>query len=125
MKLILDAGALIGIDRGDRRVIGLIALGRRAGAELVTTAPVVAQAWRDGARQVSLAGALPMIDVRSVGLDDCRQAGQRLAAARQSDAIDALVALLAQPSDQILTSDPTDMKSLLAAAAINATVVTV
>ena len=125
MKLILDAGALIGIDRDDRRVVGLITLGRRAGAELVTTAPVVAQAWRDGARQVSLARALPMIDVRGVGLDDCKQAGQLLAVAKKADVVDALVALLAQPSDQILTSDPDDMKSLLAAASVTATIVAV
>lgn len=47
MDLVLDAGALIAIDRADRRVAGLVELGRRAGATLVTVAPVVAQAWRD------------------------------------------------------------------------------
>lgn len=51
MNLVLDAGALIGIGRDDRRVAGLIELGRRAAARLVTTAPVVGQAWRDGARR--------------------------------------------------------------------------
>jgi len=38
MRLVLDAGALIGIDRADRRVAGLIELGQRAGAGLVTSA---------------------------------------------------------------------------------------
>lgn len=46
MRLVLDAGALIGIERDDRRVAGLIELGRRVGATLVTVAPVVGQAWR-------------------------------------------------------------------------------
>ncbi|MGH4014459.1 MAG: hypothetical protein ACRDSL_11160 [Pseudonocardiaceae bacterium] len=55
LNLILDAGALIAIDRDDRRVAGLIELGRRAGASLVIPAPVVAQAWRGGARQARLA----------------------------------------------------------------------
>ena len=70
MNLILDTGALIGIDRNDRRVAALIELGRRAGAELRSTAPVLAQAWRNGARQAQLARTLPMIDIRPVGIDE-------------------------------------------------------
>ena len=39
MKLLLDAGALIGIERNDRRVAALIELGRRAAiASIATTA---------------------------------------------------------------------------------------
>ena len=38
-----NAGALIGIERGDSKVAGLVELGRRAEAALVTTAPVVGQ----------------------------------------------------------------------------------
>jgi hypothetical protein len=40
VNLVLDAGALIGIDRDDRRTAGLIELGRRSGAALVTTHPL-------------------------------------------------------------------------------------
>jgi hypothetical protein len=111
MKLVLDAGALIGIDRDDRRVAGLVELGRRAGAALVTTAPVVGQAWRDGARQARL--ALAMIDVRSVGLDDAKDAGVLLGHSGSSDVVDALVALLALPGDQVLTSDVDDLAGLV------------
>lgn len=125
MNLVLDAGALIGIERNDRRVAGLIALGRRAGAELLSTAPVLAQAWRNGARQTPLARALPMIDVRPVAIDEAKAAGELLAAAGTSDVVDALVALLATPGDQILTSDPDDLRAVLAAHHINATIVTV
>ncbi|MCC6438752.1 MAG: hypothetical protein IT196_27260 [Acidimicrobiales bacterium] len=125
MKLILDAGALIGIDRNDRRVATLIELGRRAGAELVTTAPVIAQAWRNGARQAQLARALPMVDTRAVGVDDAKAAGELLAASNTSDVVDALLAQLALPGDQILTSDQHDLATLLAASGINASIVTV
>lgn len=125
MKLILDAGALIGIDRNDRRVAALIELGRRAGAELVSTAPVMAQAWRNGARQAQLARALPMIDIRPVGIDDAKTAGELLASTNTSDVVDAFLAQLALPGDQILTSDPSDLASLLAARSINAIIVTV
>jgi len=125
MRLVLDAGALIALDRADRRLIGLLELGRRAGAELVTSSPVVAQAWRDGARQARLAKGLSMIDVRPVDDFDAKRAGELLAVARTSDVVDALVALLAQPADQLLTSDPEDMIHLLSIRGVPATVVTV
>jgi hypothetical protein len=123
--MVLDAGALIGIDRPDRRVAGLIALGRRAGADLVTTAPVVAQVWRDGARQANLARALAMIDVAVVDLDVARSAGELLKAAGGSDVVDASVALLARPGDQVLTSDPGDLETLLKTRPVAAVVVRV
>ncbi|MPZ89660.1 MAG: twitching motility protein PilT [Nitriliruptorales bacterium] len=115
MNLVLDAGALIGIDRDDRRVAGLIELGRRAAADLVTTAPVLGQAWRDDARQARLARALAMIDVRPVVLDDAKDAGVLLGRAGCPDVVDALVALLALPGDQLLTSDTADLSRLVAA----------
>lgn len=114
MNIVLDAGALIGIDRDDRRVAGLIELGRRAGADLVTVAPVVGQAWRDGARQARLARALAMIDVRPVELDDAKRAGVLLGRADSADVVDALAVLLALPGDQVLTSDPEDLPRLAA-----------
>lgn len=114
VKLLLDAGALIGIDRDDRRVAGLIELGRRAGAGLLTTAPAVGQAGRDGARQARLARALSMIEVRPVMLDDAKDAGELLGRAESSDVVDALVAMLTLPGDQPLTSDPDDLAPLVA-----------
>ena len=125
MNLVLDAGALIGIDRNDRRVAALIELGRRAGAELVTVAPVLGQAWRDGARQAQLARHLPMVDIRPVHVDQAKAAGELLASASTSDVVDALLAQLALPGDQVLTSDPGDLRHLLATREINATVVSV
>lgn len=125
MNLVLDAGALIGIDRDDRRVAGLVELGRRAGAGLVTVAPVVAQAWRNGSRQARLARWLPMIDVRSTALPEAKAAGELLAGSSTSDVIDALVALTAVPGDQLLTSDPDDLRALVAERDIPAVVVTV
>ncbi len=125
MNLILDAGALIGIDRGDRRTAALIELARRAGAELLSTAPVLAQAWRDGARQAQLARALPMIDIRPVGVDEAKLAGELLASADARDVVDALVAQLARPGDQVLTSDPGDLRNLLSARGVSATIVVI
>ena len=123
MRMVLDAGALIGVDRSDRRVAGLIALGRRAGADLVTTTPVVAQVWRGGARQVNLARALAMIDVVAMDLDVARSAGELLESAGGSDVVDASVELLARPRDQVLTSDPGDLETLVKARPVAAAVV--
>lgn len=102
---------------------GLIELGWRAGATLVTVAPVVAQAWRNGGRQARLARLLPMVEVRTTGLGEARAAGELLAASGATDVVDALVALVAVPGDQLLTSDPADLHALLAQRAIPVTVV--
>jgi hypothetical protein len=125
VNLILDAGALIAIDRDDRRVAGLIELGRRSAASLVTSAPVVGQAWRDGARESRLARALKMLDVRAVGLDDAKDAGALLGRCRSSDVVDALVTLLARPGDQILTGDVDDLRPLVQQRDVAATIVKV
>jgi len=125
VNLVLDAGALIAIDRDDRRVAMLVELGRRADASLVTPAPVVAQAWRGGGRQARLARLLRMVDVRTTGLADARAAGELLAACGTSDVIDALVALVAVPGDQVLTSDPADLTTLISHRQLALTVVTV
>jgi len=125
MRLVLGAGALIALDRGDRRVAGLIALGRRAAADLVTVAPVVGQTWRDGARHARLSRALPMVDVLAVDLASAQAAGEVLRESGGSDVVDALVALAARPGDQILTSDPEDIAQLLTARGVTAAVVSV
>jgi hypothetical protein len=125
VNLVLDAGALIGIDRDDRRTAGLIELGRRSGAGLVTTAPVVGQAWRGAARQARLARLLAMIDVRSAHLAEARAAGELLAASGTADIVDALLALLPVPGDQVLTSDPDDVRTLLTERRIPVTLVLV
>ena len=125
MRLILDAGALIGIDRQDKRVAALIELGRRAGAELVSSAPVVGQAWRNGARQANLARALAMIDFKPVMVEDAKRAGELLADSGSTDIVDALIAMLAMPHDQILTSDAGDMQNLLTTRSVSATIVRV
>jgi hypothetical protein len=45
-----------------------------------------------------------------------RKAGQLLAMAGLSDAIDACVALLAETGDHVLTSDPDDLRTICEAA---------
>lgn len=125
MKVVLDAGALMAIDRNDRRVLGLIRVARREGAVLTTCSPVVGQVWRDGAQQANLARVLPMIDVRDVDLDDSKDGGELLRSTKRNDIVDALLSLLVSQGDQLFTSDPKDLNELLGARRVQATVVKV
>jgi len=116
MTLVLDAGALIALERGDREMWIRLEAERRAGEPPVTHGGVVAQVWRGGRdRQVSLARALAGVEV--VPLDDelGRRAGVLLGGARMTDAVDAAVALLAADDDRIVTSDPEDLRRLVLA----------
>ncbi len=80
-------------------------------------APVLAQAWRDGARQARLARFLrTSVDVVPYDERLASQAGELLAVTGLSDAVDAGVALLARRIDGIVvTSDAKDLALLTGA----------
>jgi hypothetical protein len=121
--LVLDAGALIAVDRDDRSMLALIGRARTNGQPVRTNPMALAQAWRDGRRQATLAKSLHDIDVRPIAEEDGRRAGELLAAAGTSDPIDASVALLAKAGDLLYTSDPGDLRKLCGAAGIKAVVI--
>jgi hypothetical protein len=118
--LVLDAGAFLAVERGDRDVVALVKRERMAGRPPVTSGGVVAQVWRGGrGRQAELARLLAGVQV--AGIDDSlgRRAGMLLARSGRSDAIDAAVVCLAADGDDILTSDPGDLRALAEAAEIH------
>lgn len=101
--LVLDAGALIAIDKGERAVLVEVGRALRSRQPVRTNAMALAQAWRDGrGRQATLARALRDITVDPVTREDGMRAGELLGRARLRDAIDASVALLAGPGDGCL-----------------------
>ena len=111
----LDAGALIALDRGDKRLIAL--LDRALSQRLTFRVPsgVVGQAWRDGRVQVTLARFLRIDGVEIIPLDEqlTRACGELCGATNSSDIIDASVVILARErGDRILTSDPQDLRRL-------------
>lgn len=119
--LVLDAGALIAVERGDRAMIARLEAAEQAGTGLRSTAIVVAQVWRDPAgRQARL---LHAVDIRAVDDQLARDAGVLMGRAGTSDPIDATVALVAEGGDHILTSDPNDLRHLVDTAGIHAGVV--
>lgn len=112
MSLVLDAGALIAIERGDRELVARLSAERIAGRIPVTHGGVVGQVWRGGSRQARLARALRAIEVAPLDDELGHRAGVLLGAAEQSDVVDAALVSLARDGDDILTSDPDDLLAL-------------
>jgi hypothetical protein len=122
---VLDSGALIAIDKRDRRVGAMLRVLQRDGVPIETSAGVVAQVWRDGRKQVNLARVLPGVDIDA--LDDvmAKKVGELLRQSGTSDLVDAHLALLVRPDDQVLTSDKADITALLRTRRVKAAVVLV
>lgn len=109
--LCLDAGALIGIERGDRRVLRLLEVASAAGYLVDVPVGVIAQTWRGGSRQATLARFLRLDDVRFADLDllTAQAIGELCAVTGSDDAVDTHVALHARRVGlAVVTSDPDD-----------------
>jgi hypothetical protein len=92
--LTLDAGALIAVDRGH---------------------PVLAQVWRDGARQARLRMFLRVYRPEIVALDrrEAESAGLMCARAGTADVVDASVVVCAlRRGHVVVTGDPADIGKL-------------
>jgi hypothetical protein len=115
MKAVLDAGALVAVDRRDRATGARLRVLQQQGTPVLVSSAVVAQVWRDGRGQANLARVLAGVGIEPLSNDDGKRIGERLALARSADVVDAHVALMAAPSDIVLTSDPGDIRALLEA----------
>jgi hypothetical protein len=125
VNAVFDAGALIAVDRRDRRVGAMLRVLQRQGTPLRTSAAAVAQVWRDGPRQANLARVLTGVGIQPLGTAESRRIGRLLAVTRTSDVVDGHVALLVDPGGTVLTSDPRDLGVLAAARQVAAKVVAV
>lgn len=126
--LVLDAGALIALDRNDRAAWAMLRVAADDASTVQVPAGVIAQAWRDGRRSALLSRALSHCD--EVPLDGvvARAAGLLCGRTGTADIIDASVAItaagVARHDDvAILTSDADDIRRLLSALDIAARVV--
>jgi hypothetical protein len=116
VALVLDTGALIAIDRGDREVFALIEGAIRRQLPIRTSSGCIAQAWRSGGpRQANLSRVLNGVD--EVGLDEAvsKAVGSLCAKAKSTDVVDAHVAVIVDTGDVLLTSDEGDLKVLVQA----------
>lgn len=120
MRLILDTGALIALERNERAMWQRLKLALQQRESPVCHGGIVGQAWRGrGPRQALLARALDVLDIRRLDAVLGRAAGELLARAGQHDVIDAALVLLANDGDRIITSDPGDLSPLARAADID------
>jgi predicted nucleic acid-binding protein len=111
----LDAGALIALDRDDRRVVALLARAQEISARVTIPATALAQAVRNPARQARLARLVrqPATDVVALDRVDATGVGRLLAASGTADVVDAHVVLCARRTGQaVATSDPDDLHHL-------------
>lgn len=110
-----DAGGLIALDRGDRRVLVLLARAAELGSRVTVPATALAQAMRAPAKQARLSRLIRQPTTRLEALDgpDATQVGLLLAASRTSDIADAHVVICARRhGEPIVTSDPKDLARL-------------
>jgi hypothetical protein len=113
--VVFDTGVLIALEGADRRLGVLLARARELKQPILIPAGVLAQAWRDGARQARLARLIRTSHVRVVDLTavQARAAGELCGRRGTSDVIDASVVILARSVRAfVATSDPHDLRHL-------------
>lgn len=128
--LVLDAGALIALDRNDRQTWAMLRVTSDDASTVAVPAGAIGQAWRDGARQALLARALRHCDEIALDGSLARAAGLLCGHTATADVIDASVAIVAvgltaSADVAILTSDPGDIGRLSAALQSRANIITV
>jgi predicted nucleic acid-binding protein len=116
IPLILDTGALTALSRRSSAVWKLLDQAQRTGADVLIPAGTLAESIRGGPRDVLVNRlvAQPNTQVTPHDEERARSAGELLARAGTSDAIDALVVAEALRHDSALiaTSDPRDIADL-------------
>jgi predicted nucleic acid-binding protein len=113
--LTLDSGALIA---AEKNALSFWAIWKRAierHTRVTLPAVVLAQVWRGNSPVI--ARLLPGCEIEPMDEVSAKHAGELLAKSRTADVIDAAVVLGAVArGDGILTSDPADVRRLVAAA---------
>ena len=121
MALVLDAGGLIAVDRLDRNVGAILRVAQQEKMPVRTSAAVVAQVWRNGSLQANLARVLTGFDVASLDVQTGRSVGEVLALSRTPHVIDGHLGVIVRSGDTVLTSDTNDIKKILSARGVSAT----
>lgn len=120
MSLLLDAGAFVAVERGDRDIVALVKRERLANRVPVSHGGIVGQIWRGGSgRQAEVARLLAGVDVKPLDEELGKRAGVLLARSRGDDAIDAALIALSTDGDDVLTSDPADLRAPAQAAGVH------
>ena len=110
-RRVLDSGALVAIERGNEQSRGLL----RVADRLIIPTPVLAEVWRDGARQARIARVVGSHRTTIEDLDEhlAKAIGILLGRTGTSDIADASVVLAARRYEAIVvTTDAADIRRL-------------
>jgi predicted nucleic acid-binding protein len=110
-----DTGALIALDRNDRRVLTLVARANERGMHITIPATALAQAIRNPARQARLSRLIRQLGTDLMALDGpaATTVGLLLARTGTADVVDAHVVVCARRAGQaIVTSDAGDLRRI-------------
>jgi len=114
VSIVLDSGALIALERNERALWAALKLTAARVDDVLVPSTALAQAWRGTRAQAQLARALRHCTIASFDAV-ARAVGELCGRTRTSDICDAHVALVAATRGDVLyTSDPQDMRRLLA-----------
>jgi len=112
-----DTGALIAAERDNRRMWALHAGYLAEEVIPAVPAPVLAQAWRGGPRQVSLVRFLRMCDIEPMSEDLARQTGVLAGKSDHDDIVGvAVVEGAIRRGDAVVTSNVTHIQKVAEAA---------
>jgi hypothetical protein len=114
-RTVLDAGALIALERNDRKLWAELKLAAIRSEDVLVPSSALAQVWRGAPRQARLAQALGHCVIASFDAV-ARPVGELCGRTRTADICDAHVAIVASlRGDVLYTSDPGDLRRLIAA----------
>lgn len=114
-----DTGALVAGEQNDRRMWALHAGFLAEEVAPVVPAPVLAEAWRGGARQASLSRLLAMCDIEPMSEEQARKVGVLAGKAAHDDIIEVTVVEGAiRRHDAIVTSNEEHIRHIADAARV-------
>jgi predicted nucleic acid-binding protein len=112
-----DTGALVAGERNDRRMWALHAGFLAEEVAPTVPAPVLAEAWRGGARQASLSRLLAMCVIEPMSEEQARNVGVLAGKADHDDIVDVTVVEGAiRRRDAVVTSNEEHIRSIADAA---------
>ncbi len=113
-----DTGALIAGERNDRRMWALHMAFIAEEVIPVVPAPVLAEAWRGGPRQASLARMMAGCEVEPMSADQARRVGELAGRANHDDVVDTAVVegAVRRDDDVIVTSNESHLRRIAEAA---------
>jgi len=121
-----DTGALIAADRNDRRMWALHAGFLALEVSPTVPTPVLAEAWRGGSRQASLARFLALCTTEPLTDEQAKAVGAFAARSAHGEIVDvAVVEGALRRHDAVVTSNPTHIRKIADAVRARLTIETV